>query len=265
MSLLKPLVWNGSFEELQSSDYLSAPIAITLTAGENLTKGDIVYFSGANTVSKAKSNASSTMDAIGIATETINNTNSGIILLFGLIGGLSSLTAGAEYFVSDSSAGDITTTRPTTENYYIQKVGIAKSTTELIFSPSYSEVITASGGSGTAIINTFTAGESISKGQVVYLSSASTVSKAKSDSSSTMPAIGIANETKSSGNIQIVTFGELTGLTGLATKAELFVSDSSSGTLTATAPSSPGSFIQRVCSNLSTTAHFIDIHPMIEI
>ena len=99
-------------------------------------------------------------------------------------------------------------------------------------------------------------GVSISKGEAVYISgiSGSTplVAKARANSSSTMPAFGIAGETVATNNpITIVTFGSLTGLdTSNSTYYELnkpvYVSAATAGQLTKTAPTGESSLIQNI-------------------
>jgi hypothetical protein len=99
-------------------------------------------------------------------------------------------------------------------------------------------------------------GVSISKGEAVYISgiSGSTplVAKAQANSSSTMPAFGIAGETAATNNpITIVTFGSLTGLdTSSSTYYELnkpvYVSAATAGQLTKTAPTGESSLIQNI-------------------
>jgi hypothetical protein len=54
----------------------------------------------------------------------------------GTITGLSSLTIGARYYLSGSTAGAITTTAPTTAGHIVQYIGYAISATELVFEPS---------------------------------------------------------------------------------------------------------------------------------
>ena len=135
MAVKKVLVLDddGNIEELQSGDTLqdSSPDLGTFTAGENLVLGDWVYVSAANTVSKAQADDEATMPCIGVAIETINNTESGTIRLDGVMTGLSSLTAGDVYYVDHSSAGAIVSTTPSSSGHVIQRVGTAISTTEL--------------------------------------------------------------------------------------------------------------------------------------
>jgi hypothetical protein len=90
-------------------------------------------------------------------------------------------------------------------------------------------------------------------GEVVYINGVSgtvpTVSKAQANSSSTMPAFGLvyadANDTA---DVEIITFGNLTGLDTslLALNSIVYVSDTTAGGLTTTAPTGESNFIQNI-------------------
>lgn len=107
-------------------------------AGENLTAGDCVYLSdgsgGGTTAGKwykadASNDYSSAGVGLGFAITDISVGATGAIRQAGRITGLSGLTAGAVYYVSET-AGEITSTPPAIANY----VGAADSTTSLVVS-----------------------------------------------------------------------------------------------------------------------------------
>lgn len=60
-----------------------------------------------------------------------------------IIPGFTGLTPGAQYFLSDSVPGGITTTPVTASGHALQKVGVASSATELIFDPDPNPIIRA--------------------------------------------------------------------------------------------------------------------------
>jgi hypothetical protein len=101
------------------------------TTGSTISKGKVVYVSGADSgtnlplIALAKADSSTTMPSIGIVLEDISNNGVGRILTNGIITGLNtiSFSAGAYVYVSPSSAGDLTSTKPTTPNIW-QRVGI---------------------------------------------------------------------------------------------------------------------------------------------
>jgi hypothetical protein len=107
-----------------------------ITAGENLTSGNICYLKSDGKYWKANANSSTTSKGrIVIVTENINTSSTGQCVIYGDYT-TSGLTTGAEYFISDSTAGEITDTAPTTSTSIVRIIGYAKSTTTLFFDPS---------------------------------------------------------------------------------------------------------------------------------
>ena len=96
------------------------------------------------------------------------------------------------------------------------------------------------------------AGETLAKGDVVYISGISgnttVVSKADADDAAKMPAFGLVAAAASSGNpVDVYTFGELSGLdtSSFSEGDELFVS-TTTGTLTNSAPTGESSKLQKI-------------------
>ena len=96
------------------------------------------------------------------------------------------------------------------------------------------------------------AGETLAKGDVVYISGISgnttVVSKADADDAAKMPAFGLVAAAASSGNpVDVYTFGELSGLdtSSFSEGDELFVSITT-GTLTNSAPTGESSKLQKI-------------------
>ena len=113
---------------------LDGGIRFTAQAGEALSKGDIVYISGAagdNTiVSKAQANSSSTMPAFGFALANASNGASCQIVTFGNLYGsggapldTSAFNVGDTLYVSATTAGGFTSTPPTGESNLLQNIG----------------------------------------------------------------------------------------------------------------------------------------------
>ena len=98
-------------------------------SSHNLAVGDVIYYNGTNYV-KAQANATGTLGLFIVSavadTNTFTATFSGKITL-------SSLTAGQYYFVSTTSAGDFTSTEPTSG--YSNPILFALSTTEAVVLP----------------------------------------------------------------------------------------------------------------------------------
>lgn len=139
MAVRKPIVLvAGQYQQLQAGDSISGPVAETeqqsWTNGDASSHaiGDVVYVSAADTAKKAKADASGTAPAIAFATGTIGNGAVGAYQTSGTLAGLSGLTAGAQYFLSQTTAGVMSVTPPSTAGQYVVSLGRAISATEFL-------------------------------------------------------------------------------------------------------------------------------------
>lgn len=109
---------------------------ISMTASENISASDLINVfndAGAAKVRKAD-NTSAAKRAHGFAPAAITLGNSGNVNIGpGAIAGLAGLTIGTEYFLGVT--GGVTATAPNASNSIVQRVGVAKSATELFFDP----------------------------------------------------------------------------------------------------------------------------------
>lgn len=99
------------------------------------SNGNLVYLSSANTWSQSDASGASTSSGmLGIRISSTEVLTKGIYTTTGL-------TAGSTYYISET-AGNITTTAPTTSGAIVRIIGYALSTTELFFDPdkTYIEV-----------------------------------------------------------------------------------------------------------------------------
>lgn len=101
-------------------------VLITQTA-HGLAVGDVVRFNGTDYV-KAKADTEENAEVVGIVSAA-PSANSFVLTTHGKVTGLSGLTAGTVYFLSQSTAGLLTSTEPTTSGYISKPVLIAYSTT----------------------------------------------------------------------------------------------------------------------------------------
>jgi hypothetical protein len=138
MAVRKAIVLvGGELQQLQSGDTLAGPVAevavIALTNDDSGAHalGDVVYIDAADGVKKAKADAGTTAQAIAIATGAISAGAVGNYQTDGILAGLTGLTAGAIYYLSDATAALITLTAPSTVGHYVTRIGRAISTTEL--------------------------------------------------------------------------------------------------------------------------------------
>ena len=94
-------------------------VEVRNTTGATLTKGTVVYISGATgqlpTVSKALANADATSaQTLGMITADLANNSNGYVTAIGLITNIdtSAYTDGAQLYLSGTTAGGVTTTKP---------------------------------------------------------------------------------------------------------------------------------------------------------
>lgn len=111
---------------------------ITLTAGENLAFGDIIYIKSDGLAWKANATDNTKVLAIGMVTATILTGNPGIILLSGTAT-LSSWTwtvGSTSPIYLFTTSGGMTQTQPSTTGNIIQVLGFPLSATTILFNPS---------------------------------------------------------------------------------------------------------------------------------
>jgi len=109
----------------------------TYTAGEALTAGNLVYITSSGTIMKADANSEGKL-AQGFVLASISNGASGTFYRgHGKITGLTGLTAGSRYFLSNAATGAIALYSALTYSTgdIQQYVGRAESTTVLAFEP----------------------------------------------------------------------------------------------------------------------------------
>jgi hypothetical protein len=121
-------------------------IQVSNDSGSGMSKGDVCYISGDSSgvpqVTLADADAAATCSkALVIINETIDNGADGEAIVFGVITGMSGLTAGAIQYVH-TTAGDATETAPSGSGDIVRILGYAISTTEIFFNPdnTYIEV-----------------------------------------------------------------------------------------------------------------------------
>ena len=151
MALKKPLVLGSTGpEQLQSGDTLDASILAVSTVdltnggGSSATIGQAVYSSAAGAFQLAKADASGTSDPIGLVRSTsVSASSSGTVQTGDVLtatttqwdavtGQTGGLTTGATYFLSAATAGNLTTTAPSTAGQFRVPIGVALSTTDML-------------------------------------------------------------------------------------------------------------------------------------
>ncbi len=123
------------------------PSAITaytiVQVAHGFSVGQLLYLSGA-TYALARANSTVTAEVVGTVSEVIN-ANTFVITTVGRITGLSGLTAGGVYWLSDATPGLATLTEPVTVGNVTKPVWIADSATSAYIFQERGKIIPATG------------------------------------------------------------------------------------------------------------------------
>lgn len=123
-----------------SSDHTASGLLVSMTAGESLAFGDLVYFKSDGKVWKANANSYSQLPAMGIATTTASANGSVTVLLYGIARDDSwTWTVGGKIYMSTTN-GTMSQTAPTGSSDAIQVVGVATHADRMLFNPSYNHL-----------------------------------------------------------------------------------------------------------------------------
>lgn len=131
--VLQQINQNFGLIDTDIADLTGKTYSDTGTAGEALSAGEVVRFSGGNII-KAQADSTTNAAAVGLATAAIANGASGTFAHSGVVTNSGwSLTPGAQYFLSGVTAGALVTAPDDTSTGAVAKpIGIALSATELL-------------------------------------------------------------------------------------------------------------------------------------
>lgn len=144
MTIRKPLVLiSGVISQLPSTDSIALPEGINYQADATALAGQAVYPSAAGHVNLAKADSATTCNVSGLAAAGITSGASGPIQNGGVItlttaqwdavaGTSGGLIFGTKYYLSDTTAGMLVATPPSTGGHFQVPVGIANSTTDML-------------------------------------------------------------------------------------------------------------------------------------
>lgn len=113
-----------------------------MTATENIAAGSLVnvFNSSGAKVRKADATASNKFHTVGFVLDAILSGQAGQVFFEGVITGLSGLTVGTKYYLSET-AGGVTDVAPSTSGALVQYIGTAISATEISFEPNQHYVL----------------------------------------------------------------------------------------------------------------------------
>lgn len=101
------------------------------TANSTLGARKVVYVASSDDVDLAQADSQSTMPVVGMTIDSANTSDDVPVAHTGIVDGFSGLVAGSDYYVSPTSAGEITATKPS-DLHIIQRIGIALSDSRLL-------------------------------------------------------------------------------------------------------------------------------------
>lgn len=125
------------------SDHMVSGLTTTFTAHENVAFGDICYINADGEAQLIDADAIATMNAIIMATATINANNSGTFLLLGIARDASwNWTVGGIIYgtVTGTSGNTLSQTAPSATTDVVQVMGIATNATRIYFNPQLTQV-----------------------------------------------------------------------------------------------------------------------------
>jgi len=213
----------------------------TAVAGENLGQFDAVYLNAdENKWYKADASDSTKVDVSGIVTNTggILADHDGQIMAPGVLSGFSGLTQGSVYYLSKTTPGALTTTRPTSGEWEVP-LGVAISDSSFLYEPGYTAILQAE---DLEWIHTGIAGEPLDYGDVVFQDTAAYGYYRKASCLGNIRqsrADGIVINTSSvltHGTVTIRLFGKVAGVRWLFYPGSLLYLSSTSGVITVNKP-----------------------------
>lgn len=124
-------IWDGAAWDNLNTVTSANNIDNSYTAEVNVAARDVVYISSSDNVSPAQADVDTTSRVIGFATTAALAAASVPVRSEGTLSGFAGLTAGARYYLSDSTPGAITATPPSGAGNSVFLTGLAKSATVL--------------------------------------------------------------------------------------------------------------------------------------
>ncbi len=131
--------YNDFYRQYQST--ATQGDTVSATEGATLAVGDFVYIDSSGKAQLAKADSVDTMPSVGVCTERVDSGLDYYIVTI-LLNGVyktTGLTAGATYYISASTAGDITSTKPSSAGNVPQIVGVALSSTSLLLNNAFND------------------------------------------------------------------------------------------------------------------------------
>lgn len=247
-----------------SGEFNGSTLHTVTQASHGFSVGEAIYIvnpTGVYTLADASAEASS--QSVGIVNEVID-ANNFVVQWGGYIGtGIySGMTPGDLFYLSDSTAGALTTTEPTTAGSYSKLMVIAESSTTGWLMEQSAKVV---GPDGTdPVTKTVTqAGHGFTGGEWLKISASNTYALAQADSVANAAVIGMVTEVPDVNTfvIQQIGYTDASSLSGTLTAAtQYYLSSTVAGAMTTTAPTTAGTVSKELFFSLNTNEGWIQEH-----
>jgi hypothetical protein len=237
------LYWsaNGSTWTAVAGGSGSTSIKTITQTTHALILGDIVRFNGTtDRYVKAQADTEANAEVLGIVSKvtdanTFDLVTQGFVDLTGYAAG--AFSDGSVYYLSNSVAGGLTLTEPTTPGQVSKPIWYPVTTYTGYFANMRGMIVPLLGVSrAIGLVITQTA-HGFTVGNVLRMqNSATTYLKAMADTSANAEVVGLVSGVVDANTFILSTFGYVTGLSGLTKGAVYFLSDSIPGLLTTVEP-----------------------------
>lgn len=139
--------WDSAYSTTSSGGGTGTAITRSIAqTAHGFAVGDVIYYTG-SAYAKAKADVDTTSDALGLVS-AVADANNFSLTSIGYVTGLSGLTAGSVFYLSNVTAGALTSTQPTTATHVSKPMLIADSTTSGYVIQSRGVDISSGGTSG---------------------------------------------------------------------------------------------------------------------
>lgn len=234
---------------------------VTFEYANSFSVGDVVRVSGSNTVANAQANNFTNSLSIGIvvAINVDGNPDKFTVQTEGYTDKLIGLVAPTTlYYLSDSVAGQFTSTKPTAVNSYIKPVVIGLTTNEAFILEQRTLPQTLV--SNPNFVSFTQSSPSLALGDAVRISASNTYSPAQADSITNADAVGII--VYKDGNDYILQTEGYTEALGASpwfsgANTKFWLDASTAGQLTSTEPTTPGQASKPMFFSLTASAGYI--------
>jgi hypothetical protein len=221
--------------------------------------GKAIYISGTNAYSLAKADDELKARAVGLLV-AYTDANNFSYQTAGFSDVFTGLTGGTTYYLSPTTAGALTATKPTQANQWVKPMLVAINAGDGLILEQLPMPIA----DGVNKIYVNQAASSFVAGDIVYISAANTYAKAQANALATSRAVGIV-VWASGTEFVIQTSGFTTAITGKTPGSQYWLSSGTPGAMTTVEPSTSGLVSKPIYVALTAdSGYIVEQRPMLQ-